>query len=347
MMNPKSVIIFALALSTILPFASCKAKEQTRTEFVFGTVCSINLYDAGTTEIQDEIFSRLRELESILSANRDDTNIAAINQAAGITPVKAAPETLQILRKALLYRDKTDGAFDPAIGPLVKLWNIGTDLAAVPSPVAIKTAVSLVNGKNVRIDEVAGTVFLPEKGMRLDLGAIAKGYAADEAARIISNHGITRAMIDLGGNIYAIGEKTPKKPWVIGIRDPEEARGQPILSLPVSNMSIVTSGVYERFFEENGIRYHHILDPKTGYPSNNGLVSVTIVTPDSIDADALSTSTFLLGTEGGMRLVSEVPETDAIFINDKREVRVTPGLRDKIRILDNRYILVEQESAKQ
>lgn len=347
MMNHKSVILFAFALSTILSFASCKAKEQTRTEFVFGTVCSINLYDAGTTEIQDEIFSRLRELESILSANRDDTNIAAINRAAGIAPVKAAPETFQILKKALLYRDKTDGAFDPTIGPLVKLWNIGTDSAAVPSPEAIKTAVSLVNGKKVKIDEVAGTVFLPEKGMRLDLGAIAKGYAADEAARIISNHGITRAMIDLGGNIYAMGEKATKKPWVIGIRDPEEARGQPILSLPVSNMSIVTSGVYERFFEENGVRYHHILDPKTGYPSNNGLVSVTIVTPVSINADALSTSTFLMGTEGGMRLVSEVPETDAIFINDKKEVRVTPRLRDKIRILDNRYILVDEDSARQ
>lgn len=341
-MKPRSITLFALALSAILPFASCKEKEQTRTEFVFGTVCTVNLYDAGTREIQDEIFSRLRELESILSANRDDTNIAAINREAGIAPVKAAPETLQILKTALLFYDKTDGAFDPTIGPLVKLWNIGTDSAAVPSPEAIKTAVSLVNGKNVKIDEAAGTVFLAEKGMRLDLGAIAKGYAADEAARIISSHGITRAIIDLGGNIYAMGEKAPKKPWSIGIRDPEETRGQPILSLPVGNMSVVTSGVYERFFEVNGVRYHHILDPKTGYPADTDLVSVTIVTPVSIDADALSTSTFLLGTEKGMQLIAEVPATDAIFINAKREVRITPGLKDRIRILDSRYILVDQ-----
>jgi len=343
MMKPRFTPFFAFALLGVLAFASCKDKEPTRTEFVFGTVCTINLYAAGTAEIQEEIFNRLRELESILSANRDDTNIAAINRAAGIEPVKAAPETLQILKKALLYRERTDGAFDPAIGPLVKLWNIGTEEAAVPSPEAIQSAISLVNGKNVIIDEEAGTVFLAERGMRLDLGAIAKGYAADEAARIISSHGITRAMIDLGGNIYAMGEKANNKPWNIGIRDPEETRGQPILSLPVSNMSVVTSGVYERFFEENGIRYHHILDPKTGYPAHNGLISVTIVTPVSIDADALSTSTFLLGIEKGMRLASEVPATNAIFINDKREVRITPGLRGKIRILDNRYILVDQD----
>ncbi len=327
-----------LALLLVFPlFSSCGKTAEPRTEFVLGTVCTVNLYDKGTSKIYDEVFSRLRELESILSANRDDTNVAEINAQAGIMPVKAAAETLEILEEGLAFAKLSGGKLDPSVGPLVKAWNIGTEYAAVPSPQALKEAISLIDWKSIVVDRAAGTVYLPKKGMKLDLGAIAKGYAADEAARIVKSHGIKKAIIDLGGNILAIGEKSADKPWKIGIRNPETDEGGSALSIEVVDKAIVTSGVYERYFIENGKRYHHILDPFTGYPEDNGLLSVSIVTARSIDADALSTTTFLLGPEEGMRLVENTEGVEAIFIDTSKNVRLSSGLRGKVSILDDSF----------
>lgn len=319
--------------------SSCRQPAPERTEYALGTICTINLFKQGTDALYDEAFSRLNTLEAILSANRDDTNIAAINEAAGDRPVKAKPETLSILREALAYSEKTGGLFDPSIGPLVKAWNIGTDYAAVPGPEKLHSAMALVNYRNIAVDDKNETVFLTKPGMKLDLGAIAKGYAADDIARLLKSRGVKKAIIDLGGNIYALGEKEPGKNWNIGIRDPETARGEPILSISVANKSVVTSGIYERFFEDAGKKYHHILDPRTGYPAENDLLSVTIVATSSMDADALSTSTFLLGTDKGMSLVEQAKNVDAIFITKKREVRLSSGLREKVKILDDRFVL--------
>jgi thiamine biosynthesis lipoprotein len=333
------------ALCTVLClaflFSSCKQPEPSRTEFVLGTICTVNLFDGGSDAIYTEIFARLKTLESILSANRDGTNLMDINASAGITPVKAEPETMAILSEALLFSAETDGLFDPAIGPLVKAWNIGTDYAAVPTDEKRVKAMGLVDYKKVVLDKSAGTVFLRDKEMRLDLGAIAKGYAADEIVKIISKHGIKRAIIDLGGNIYAYGEKKPGTAWTIGIRDPETERGDSILSLQVSNESVVTSGIYERFFEANGKKYHHILNPRTGFPEDNELMSVSIVATNSMLADALSTSTFLLGTEKGLALIEQTNGTEAIFINKNHEIRTSKGLKGKLKLLDAKYKLVE------
>lgn len=337
----KTTTLIATAMFLLATTTSCQAKESARTEFVLGTVCTVNLFDKGTKDSYDEIFARLRAIDAGLSANREDSNVAEINHAAGIAPVKAAPDTLKVLSEALAFSARTDGAFDPAIGPVVKLWNIGTDNAAVPAPEALKKALALVSWKDIALDERAGTVYLAKKGMKLDLGAIAKGFAADEVARIVARRGIKRAMIDLGGNIYAVGEKSRGTPWIIGIRDPSVSRGEPIASLPVINQTVVTSGIFERFFEKDGVHYHHILDPKTGYPENNELLSVTIVTGNSMDADALSTSTFLLGTERGMALLASLPGTEGIFISKDKKIRLTPGLQGKVTILDSRFSLVK------
>jgi len=281
----------------------------------------------------------LIELESILSANRDDTNLAAINASAGLAAVKAAPETIVVLSEALLFSQKTEGAFDPTVGPLVKAWNIGTDYAAVPKADALRTALSLIDYKKVSLDEKAGTVFLAEKGMKLDLGAIAKGYAADEIVRILSAHKIRKAIIDLGGNVFAFGEKSPGKSWTIGIRDPENNTGNSILSLPVKNKSVVTSGIYERFFEQDGVKYHHILDTTTGYPIQNDLLSVTIITGRSMQADALSTSVFALGPKKGKALVESLPDTDAIFVFKDKHIEATGDMAARINLLSTEYTL--------
>jgi thiamine biosynthesis lipoprotein len=331
---------FIVTFVGISLFSSCRQQMPERTEYVLGTICTINLFDQGSDAIYTESFNRLKKLESILSANREDTNIAAINAAAGEAPVKAAPETLSILRDALIFSDKTGGLFDPSIGPLVKAWNIGTDYAAIPKTDVLHRSMSLVNYHDIIIDDKNETVFLTKKGMKLDLGAIAKGYAADDIARLLKSKKIKKAIIDLGGNIYALGEKEPGKDWNIGIRDPETERGEPILSISVNNTSVVTSGIYERFFEANGKKYHHILDPRTGYPAENDLLSVTIVATSSMDADALSTSTFLLGADKGMSLIEQTKNVDAIFINKKREVRLSSGLLGKVKVLDERFTLI-------
>jgi len=329
-----SLLVAALFLET-----SCAQPVPARTEFVLGTVCTVNLFEKGTTRIYTEIYARLAELETILSANRDGTNLAEINANAGIAPVKAAPDTLAVLSEALRFSERSGGAFDPTVGPLVKAWNIGTDDAAVPSAEALQKALSLIDYKKMTVDDTAGTVYLADRGMRLDLGAIAKGYAADEIVRILSARKIRRAIIDLGGNVFAFGEKSPGKSWTIGIRDPENNTGNSILSLPVKNQSVVTSGIYERFFEQDGVRYHHILDTTTGYPVQNELLSVTIITGQSMQADALSTSVFALGPKKGKALVESLPNTDAIFVFADRHIEATGTLAAQINLLSKDYIL--------
>ncbi len=337
--HARNITYLSFFFLALFSFSSCKTSVAPQTEFVLGTVCTINLYDKGTQAVYAEIFDRLREIEAILSANRDDTNIALINSNAGQTATAAKPETLYVLSAALRYSEKTNGRFDPTIGPLVKLWNIGTEYAAVPSQEDISMRLALINYRNVKIDEKAQTVFLTKPGMKIDLGAIAKGYAADQIAEIIEKYHISRAIVDLGGNILAIGEKKPGVPWKIGIRDPETEKGGSILALDIRNEAVVTSGVYERYFIENGKRYHHILDPATGFPVENGLLSVSIISPKSIDADALSTSVFLLGENAGARFIETLPDTDAIFIDQNRKVYVTSGLMGRIEVLDERFKL--------
>lgn len=331
----------AAVLLTALTLTSCAKKEPVRTDFALGTVCTVNLYEEGTAAAQDEIFARLKELDAILSANRDDSNVGAINASAGIAPVKASPETIVVLKEALAFAEKTGGLFDPSVGPLVKVWNIGTEEAAVPPGEEIERTRALINWRDVVIDEAAGTVFLKREGMRLDLGAIAKGYAADECVRIIAKRGIKRAIVDLGGNVYAFGNKAKDTPWTIGIRDPENNTGDSVLSLKVSDRSVVTSGVYERYFIEEGKRYHHILDPRTGFPAESELLSVTIVAKPSMLADALSTSVFLLGPDKGLELIEATGDTEAIFIDLKGNVRLSSGLKGLVSVLDDAYTLAE------
>ncbi len=323
----------------LIAFASCASPAEPRTEFVLGTVCTVNLFEKGTDSIYTEIFVRLRRLEDILSANRDDTNLAEINRNAGIRPVEAEPETLAILEEGLRFANLSGGLLDPTVGPLVKAWNIGTEFAAVPPGDTLAAAKALIDYRRISIDPDKGTVYLPKEGMKLDLGAIAKGFAADEVARIAARHGIKRGIVDLGGNILAIGSKAPNQPWKIGIRNPENDAGGSVLSLLIENQAVVTSGVYERYFEANGRRYHHLLNPFTGYPEENGLLSVSIVTARSIDADALSTAVFLLGLEEGMRLVESLDGVEAIWIDNAKQVHLSPGLREKVAILNGEFAL--------
>jgi thiamine biosynthesis lipoprotein len=331
----------ALFLLALLLFSGCPGASARESEFVLGTLCTVDLYGKGSRAQYRAVFARLRELEDIFSANREDTDLDRVNRGAGVEGAAVRRELITVLKKALYYAETSGGAFDPSVGPLVKLWGIGTDTPRVPSGGEIREALALVDYRDIEIDEAKGTVFLKRRGMALDLGAIAKGYAADEAVRLLAGQGITMGLVDLGGNIFAYGERRKGKPWRIGVQDPGKDRGAYIGVLELINKTVVTSGVYERYFEDEGTRYHHILSTANGRPVETGLLSVTVAADSSADADALSTAAFALGWEKGRRLIEAVPGAEGIFVFEDRRVRITPGIKGSFSLTSNEYRLAE------
>jgi thiamine biosynthesis lipoprotein len=301
------------------------------------------LYENGTPALYDRLFARLGEIDALMSATRPDSELSLINAGAGAAPVSVSPELMAVLEKARYFAEISGGAFDPTVGPLVRLWNIGSDTAAVPEAAEIADALGLINWQDMILDRTRGTVLLSKPGMALDLGAIAKGYAADELAGILREAEIPGAIIDLGGNIYAFGTRPPEsagaatRPWRIGIQNPLDDRGVYAGVVELWNCSVVTSGVYERFFLYNGKRYHHILDTVTGFPVENGLVSVTVIAPSSMDADALSTALFTLGYEKG-RALAEKEGVQALFIFGDKTIRKTGN--GIFKLSDNSFRIV-------
>jgi thiamine biosynthesis lipoprotein len=317
-----------------LCLVSCTQTDSFRTEFALGTVCTVLLYEHGSEVIYNDIFNRIREIENLMSVYIASSDISRINNSAGIEPVQVHKDTFDVIAAAIYFAELSGGAFDPTVGTLVSLWGIGGSNQRVPSQNEIDNVLPLINWHNIELDPLTNSVFFKNSGMALDLGAIAKGYAADEALKIVKKAGIDRALIDFGGNIIIYGEKKDKSPWRAGIQNPEDIRGNVIGYLQLTEntiRTIVTSGVYERFFVEDNIRYHHIFNPlpglqgKQGYPVQNGLLSVTIITEISMNADALSTAVFVLGYEKGLSLVNSLAGVDAIFVFEDRSVIATPG----------------------
>ena len=331
--------------------SSCAASARSpESQYLLGTICTVNLFDQGRPELYSRVFARIRELEDILSANLEGTDLDRVNQNAGLGPVKVRPELIEVLSKALDYAEKSKGFFDPSVGPLVKLWGIGTEGPRVPGEQEIASVLDLVDYREIEINREEETVFLRRQGMALDLGAIAKGYAADEAVRLLRREGVERAIIDLGGDIFVLGERRSERAgntdneetyWRIGIQDPRGNRGMYIGILKAKNASIVSSGNYERFFEEAGKRYHHIFSTKSGFPAENGLLSVTIVADNCIDADALSTAAFALGWEQGRDLIALVPGAEGLFVFDDLSLRLTGDLEEYFTLTAMEYRLVE------
>jgi len=323
-MKTFNIIIFTVIIS--LCFISCGQKQSSHTEFALGTVCSVTLFEQSEKSIYNEVFSRIREIENLMSVNIPSSDISRVNAAAGTEPVIVHEETFKVIERALYYAEFSGGAFDLTVGPLVSLWGIGKEEQRIPLRQEILDALPLINWRNVELDRQKKSVFLKIKGMSLDLGAIAKGYAADEAVKIIKRGGVKRAIIDLGGNIVVLGEKKDGSLWNVGIQNPDKNRGDVIGFLQLTEKTIVTSGVYERFFEENNQRYHHLFDPSRGYPAKNGLLSVTLITDISMDADALSTALFVLGYEEGKKLIASLPGTEAFFVFEDRSIIMTDGI---------------------
>ncbi len=327
-----------LAACVVILLSACgtgSPRENSRSDFVLGTACSVRLV-GGSAMLLDDIFTRLRQIEDELSVDKGGSRIDALNAAAGMVPVAVGADALAIVKRDLDLSAWSDGAFDPSVGPLVKLWGIGTDHARLPSSKEIADARLLVGWKDIVLDEARGTVFLKRKGMALDLGSTSKGYAADEVARLILAAQVKGAVIDLGGNVLALGNRPDGKPWRIGLQNPFSSdRGKHLGIATLTSMTMVTSGVYERFFIDKGTgkRYHHILDTRTGYPVDNGLMSVTVMSPKSFDADGFTTTVFALGRETGMAL-AKARGIDVIVVDSDRKIFMSPGVSTYFEITD-------------
>ncbi|MCB2345641.1 FAD:protein FMN transferase [Clostridium estertheticum] len=283
------------------------------------------------------VLKRISNIESKMSVNIKTSEISKLNSKAGISGQKLSEDTYSVIEKSVQYSKLTGGALDATIEPIVGLWGIGTDKERVPSKTEISDKLKLVNYKDIVLDKKNSTVKLKRTNQAIDLGAIAKGYTADEVKKVLLNNKISSAIINLGGNVYAIGSNPNGKDWNVGIQNPLSTRGEYLGTISVTDKSIVTSGNYERFFIKDGIRYHHIFDPKTGYPAQQSLISTTIVSDKSVDGDALSTSTYIMGLDKGLKLVESIKGVEAIFVTKDKKVYVTPGLKDNFKLTSKEF----------
>ncbi len=337
------MIIFLAVLS-----AGCQKQENseevpeiTETTFAMDTMIQMRAYGEKAQEVINESFARINEIEDEMSAHLESSQIYKVNSNPEQT-VRVDEDTYRVVEKAVEYAEMTEGRFDPSIGPLVDLWGIGTKDARVPSDEEIEEAKSLINYKWIELNDENYTVKLTRERMALDLGAIAKGYAADEVRQIVVDSEIESAYVNLGGNVLVVGGKPDGSAWRVGIQDPRLERGNVMASIEVRDKTIVTSGNYERYFEEDGVLYHHILNPKTGRPARSGIISATIVTQDSFDADALSTSIFILGPDKGLELVEKTSGVEAMIINDDLGVILSSGLKDKVKLLNSDFSFIKR-----
>lgn len=328
-------MVFIAALVTVL-LASCRSKEPDQpyrmNRLLLGTLVEISLVGESdkVKPAAAAIFDEMRRVEDLTSFHKP-SKLTEINDHAGLGPFPADGEVLKLIEQSLGYAQKFDGTFDPTIGSVTRLWHFsGDEPPRLPDPSEITEALTKVGWRQVKVDAAAGTIDLPTSGMALDLGGIAKGYALERAAAVARSFGVTAALINAGGDLVALGEKRPGVPWRVGVQHPR--RHDAIAAVvDVRDRVVFTSGDYERFFDQGGTRYHHILDPRTGYPAP-GVQSVTIVAKDILLADALAKAVFILGPERGLKLVESMPEVDALLIDAAGGMRRSRGATDIFQI---------------
>ena len=314
---------------TILLCSGCGTTKEplTATDFYFDTVIKILLYDTNDQKILDDAMELCQQYEKKFSRTIETSEISKINNSKG-TPVTVSDETIELLKKGIHYSKLSNGAFDLTIAPLSNLWNFKDNTGTIPSDEEIKEKCSHINYENILIK--GNTVTLLDPEMSIDLGGIAKGYVADQLKEFFISKGIEHGIIDLGGNVLLIGNKPDGSDFHIGIQKPFDERNETIASLSVHDKSVVSSGIYERYFKINDQIYHHILNPFTGFPYENNLLSVTIISDSSVDGDALSTTCFSLGLEKGMELIDQLENTEAVFITKDYKLHYSKNIEDII-----------------
>lgn len=327
-------ILFVVVLSV---FIVCYGKMQkpeepiTATAFKLNTVVKVTIYDSQDEKILQDALALCDKYEKIFSRTRTDSEIYLLNE--GKLPQEdgyyiLSEECAELIGKGLYYSELSGGAFDITIEPLSSLWDFTSGEKQIPDPQTLVEAQKHVGYEKVELK--GNKIRFQEDGMGLELGAIAKGYIADKIKEFLISEGIESAVIDLGGNVLCIGTRPDGEAFRVGIQKPFADRNETVATAGIRDRSVVSSGIYERYFEKDGTLYHHILNPKSGYPYENGLTAVTILSDESVDGDGLSTVCFALGLEKGMELINSLPDTQAVFITEDGELHYSEQFEDEV-----------------
>lgn len=336
-----AAVVLSVLLSGCASADDYKNRTVSASGFYFDTIITITLYGTEDESYINDCFRLAAQYENLFSNTIEDSEISQINANAGTgTYVTVSDETLELLLDGIAYGDLSGGAFDITIGSLSDLWNFSeiaanldtedneADASLLPSAEEIEPLLSHISYENIQID--GNRVLLTDPEAKIDLGGIAKGYIADRMKEYLNAQGCTLGYINLGGDVLTLGEKPDDASYSIGIQLPFGASGEILGVVTVPDNSVVTSGVYERYYRINGKLYHHILDVRTGYPCDNELYEVTIISDSSMDGDALSTTCFILGLENGLQLIESLDHTEAVFVTSSYEIYTTSGIGDTI-----------------
>ncbi|MGP9421087.1 FAD:protein FMN transferase [Ewingella sp. AOP9-I1-14] len=289
--------------------------------------------------LASRVFRLIKQQENIFTVNRPHSEVMAVNHAAGSHPVVVSPPVYELIKRAKAVSLLEDSLFNFTIGPVVKRWKIGFSGHSVPAASDLQSLLALTNPHDVVLDDTARSVFLQYAGMEIDLGAIAKGYIADVVRDFLLSEQVPHGLINLGGNVQTLGA-SGEQGWGIGLKKPFAAEDALLGVIHVSNKSVVTSGIYERYFELDGRRYHHILDPKTGYPLDNELQSVTVISEDSIDGDIYTTLLYGMGVEKSLEYLQDLAHIEAIFVTKQQQIVCSSQRQFGFTLLDNSYQLL-------
>ncbi len=326
----KIIIIYINSILSVFLLSGCGNKQNTPvtdTGFYFDTAVTITLYGENNKKYIEQSFEICEYYENLLSRTIAASDISRINSnsKSGI-PTVVTEDTFNLVQKSIEYSKLSHGKFDITIGALSTLWAFNTEQPKIPNSSDITSYLSTIDYNTISFDIDNKTIMLTNPDTIIDVGGIAKGFIADKIKDYLISKGIKHGIINLGGNILLIRNKPEGTPYNIGIQKPFGGKGDVIATLQTTDKSIVTSGVYERYFYENDTLYHHILDPATGYPVQNNLLGVTIISDLSIDGDALSTTCFILGIEEGLKLIESLEDVEAVFINSDYELTLSSGL---------------------
>ena len=334
-MNLKKIL--ALGLASAILFTGCAERREAAqqmlenqkmenrheaTTFAMDTVMTFTVIHEDGDEIIIDAEQEIRRLENLLSVTVESSDISKLNAAAGKEALDMQIETQVLLAKGKELGEKTGGAFDIAISPIVKAWGFTEEEHHVPTQAELDALLPVTDPSDVILD--SGKAYLQKEGMAVDLGGIAKGYASDKVSELLKEKGVESAIVSLGGNVVGIGRKPDGEKWEVALANPLDANDYCGL-ISIEDKAVVTSGGYQRFFEENGRKYHHIIDPATGYPAESGLLSVTIISESGTEADVLSTALFVMGLEDALEYWQKNGGFEAIFITEAGEVIATEG----------------------
>ena len=334
-MNLKKIL--ALGLASAILFTGCAERREAAqqmlenqkmenrheaTTFAMDTVMTFTVIHEDGDEIINDAEQEIRRLENLLSVTVESSDISKLNAAAGKEALDMQIDTQVLLAKGKELGEKTGGAFDIAISPIVKAWGFTEEEHHVPTQAELDALLPVTDPSDVILD--AGKAYLQKEGMAVDLGGIAKGYTSDKVSELLKEKGVESAIVSLGGNVVGIGRKPDGEKWEVALANPLDANDYCGL-ISIEDKAVVTSGGYQRFFEENGRKYHHIIDPATGYPAESGLLSVTIISESGTEADVLSTALFVMGLEDALEYWQKNGGFEAIFITEAGEVIATEG----------------------